>query len=202
MDRRILLLIAIIALVGALGVGLAYQLRGARPSEPPAVGGPFRLVDQNGREVDQRILDGKWSLVFFGFTHCPDVCPTTLFTLAETEDLLGPKAKDLQTVFISVDPERDTPEQVKAYLANDAFPRRTIGLTGSPAQVSEAAKAYRVYFQKAGEGPDYSVDHTTPTYLMNPRGRFVCVIPHGVTPEQAAERVSKAMREGRSAQSC
>jgi protein SCO1/2 len=202
-DRRLLALIAICALAGALVAGLFIQVGGVRLHDaPPAIGGRFQLVDQTGRKVDERALKDKWSLVFFGFTFCPDVCPTTLFTLAQAEDQLGPKAKDLQTVFISVDPERDTPKQLAVYLANDAFPKHLTGLTGTVAQVDAAAKAYKVFFQKAGDGPDYQVNHSTPVYLMNPQGRFVCVIPFGLTPAQVADRVGKAMREGRSARSC
>lgn len=159
-----------------------------------AVGGPFQLVDQAGRPADESLLKGRWSAVFFGFTYCPDVCPMTLQTLGAAADLLGPKAEDLQVVFISVDPERDTPEQVKAYLAAQNLPVRTVGLTGTPEQVAAAAKAYKAYYAKEGEGPDYLVNHSTPAYLMDPKGRFDRVIPYGLTPQQAAEQIGKAMR--------
>jgi protein SCO1/2 len=202
-NRRFIALVALCALAGILAAGLASESGVLRPRpSTPAVGGPFNLVDQTGRKVDEGLLKGKWSLVFFGFTYCPDVCPTTLLSLAQAEDRLGPKAKDLQTVFISVDPGRDTPQQLKLYLSNDAFPKHVVGLTGTLPQVDAVAKVYRVYFQKSGDGPDYVVNHSTPTYLMSPKGRFVCVIPYGLTPEQTAERVDKAMREGASATNC
>jgi len=200
-NRLILAVIALGVLAVLAGVAMRQGLFGGAQSGV-AIGGPFQLVDQNARPVDERILKGKWSAVFFGFTYCPDACPTTLFTLGQTEDLLGPAAKDFQTVFISVDPGRDTPSQLKAYLANDAFPKRIVGLTGTPAQVDQAAKAYHAYYQKAGDGPDYLVNHFTATYLMSPAGRYVCVIPYGLTPEQTAERLRKAMRAGRGAESC
>jgi protein SCO1/2 len=140
--------------------------------------------------------------VFFGYTNCPDACPTTLFALGEAEKQLGPKAADFQTVFISVDPARDTAPKLASYLSNTAFPRRAVGLTGSQAQVGEAAKAYKVFFQKAGDGPDYSVNHSTFTYLMNPKGRFACVIPFNASPQEIVGHVEKAMAQGDRAQSC
>lgn len=203
MSRRILALIAVLALALAILTGLAVR-KGVLGSQPQtvALGGPFQLVDTTGRTVDQDVLKGKWSVVFFGFTHCPDICPTTLFELAQVEPLLGARAEDFQAVLISVDPERDTPAQMRAYVANPAFPKRLVGLTGSPAQVDTAAKAYRVFYQKAGEGPDYTVNHASYSYLMSPTGRFVCVLPYELTPEQTAAKINTAMQQGPSAQSC
>ena len=203
MSRRILALIAVLALALAILTGLAVR-KGVLgpPSRTAAVGGPFELVDTRGRTVDQDVLKGKWSVVFFGFTHCPDVCPTTLFELGQVEPMLGPRAGDFQTVFISVDPGRDTPAQMAAYVANDAFPKRLVGLTGSPAQVDAAAKAYHVYYQKVGEGADYVVNHAAYSYLMNPNGGFVCVLPYELSPEQAAAKIKTAMQAGARAESC
>jgi protein SCO1/2 len=158
-----------------------------------APGGPFTLVDQDGRPVDQRVLNGKWSIVFFGYTYCPDFCPTTLTTLGKAMDALGPKAKDTQVVFISVDPDRDTPAELKTYLASRVFPKNIIGLTGSPDQVAAAAKAYMVFYQKQGIDKGYTVDHSTALYLMDPQGRFHGVIADGLTPQQDAQQISAAM---------
>ncbi len=158
------------------------------------VGGKFNLVDQTGAPRDQTLLKGKWSAVFFGYTYCPDVCPTTLQTLAEAQDRLGPKARKFQVVFVSVDPARDTPAQLRAYLSSGAFPKGTIGLTGTSDQVAEAAKVYRVFYQKAGAGPDYTVDHASQVYLMDPKGRFDRVIAYGLSPDEVARQVSDAMR--------
>jgi len=203
MSRKVLALIAVLALALAILTGLAVR-KGVLgpPPQTAAVGGPFQLTDTNGRTVDQSVLEGKWSVVFFGFTHCPDICPTTLFELGQVEPLLGAKANDFQAVLISVDPQRDTVGQMRAYVANPAFPKRLVGLTGTPAQTDAAAKAYRVFYQKQGEGADYTVNHAAYSYLMNPRGRFACVLPYELTPEQTAAKIHAAMQRGDDAESC
>jgi protein SCO1/2 len=203
MSRTVWAILAILALAFAAITGLAVK-RGilGGQTQTAAIGGPFRLVDQKGAAVDASVLKHKWSAVFFGFTYCPEACPTTLLALGQTEKLLGPKAKDFQTVFVSVDPQRDTPQVMARYLSNTAFPRRTLGLTGSADQVAGIAKVYHVFYQKAGEGPDYQVNHSTITYLMGPTGDFVCVIPYGETPEKIGAHIEKAMTAGRRAQSC
>ena len=203
MSRKILALIAILALALAILTGLAVR-KGVLGPQPQtvAVGGPFQLVDTSGHTVNQDLLKGKWSVVFFGFIHCPDICPTTLFELGQAEPLLGADADKVQTVFISVDPGRDTPAQMKTYVANAAFPKRVVGLTGTAAQVDAAAKAYRVYYQKIGDGADYTVNHAAYSYLMNPKGRFACVLPYDLTPEQTAAKIKAAMKRGPGAESC
>ena len=160
------------------------------------VGGPFRLVDQEGRAVDESLLLGKWSLVFFGFTWCPDYCPTTLAALDATQERLGDKAKDLQIVFISVDPERDTPQALKDYLSSDGFPEGVIGLTGSPEQVRAAADAYRAYYQKVGEGEGYTMNHSLTVYLMGPDGGFRTAVAEELGPERSAAIIERAMARG------
>jgi protein SCO1/2 len=203
MSRRLLVILALLALAFAVLTAVAVRQGVLAPKqETAAVGGPFQMVDQTGRKVDQSLLRGKWSAVFFGFTYCPDACPTTMFALGQAEKLLGPKAQDFQTVFISVDPARDTPKQLSQFLATDAFPKQVIGLTGTPADVGGVTKAYHVYYQKAGEGAAYTVDHSTMTYLMNPKGRFACVIPYGATPQQIVAKLQAAMAQGDDAESC
>ena len=180
----------------ALAVSLAACAQpapGAQASADRAVGGPFTLVDQDGRPVDQRVLNGKWSIVFFGYTFCPDFCPTTLTALGQTMTLLGPKAQDMQVVFITVDPERDTPRQLKTYLSSRVFPRNIIGLTGTPDQVAQAAREYDVYYRKDGSGPNYTVDHSTVLYLMDPTARFRGPLADGETPQQQAQEIVRAM---------
>jgi protein SCO1/2 len=200
--QPILFIAALAALALAAIIGFTVW-RGVEPQDSgPGVGGPFKLVDQDGRPRDETLLKGKWSAVFFGFTFCPEACPTTLLALGQAQDLLGPRGKDLQTVFISVDPARDTPQAMRAYLDNPSFPKNAVGLTGSADQVAVAVRGYHVYEQKVGEGPDYTVDHSTFTYLMNPKGRFACVLPYKLTPEQLAERIGKAMRAGDDARNC
>jgi protein SCO1/2 len=201
MSRTMLVILAVLALAFAAITGLAVRkgILGSQ-QQSAAIGGPFHLVDQSGKAVDEKVLKGKWSAVFFGFTYCPEACPTTLFALGQTEKLLN--AKDFQTVFVSVDPARDTPAKISTYLSNSAFPRAALGLTGTPDQVAGAAKAYHVFYQKAGEGPGYTINHSTITYLMSPRGQFVCVIPYGAPPEVMTKMIKSAMARGPRAQSC
>jgi len=136
------------------------------------IGGPFRLTDQNGRTVSDQDLKGHPFLVFFGFTHCPDVCPTTLFEVSEILRSLGPDANGTRALFITVDPERDTPSVMKDYVSN--FDPHVWGLTGDPAAIAAVAKAYRVYYKKVPlDGGGYTMDHTAIVYLMDRNGRFV-----------------------------
>jgi protein SCO1/2 len=153
-------------------------------------------VNQDNQPVDQTMLDGKWSLVFFGFTYCPDYCPTTLTSLEATRQRLGDKANGLQIVFISVDPERDTPQALKDYLSTDGFPQGVIGLTGEPANIKAAADAYRAYYQKVGEGESYTMNHSLTVYLMGPDGKFRTAIAHDLGPERAAQVIERAMARG------
>lgn len=208
MPRRTVLLFAgaCIAIAAALAVvtmvvvtgreQTAQSLPASSETGQPMVGGPFQLVDQNGRTVDQTMLEGRWSLVFFGFTYCPDFCPTTLATLAATQAQLGADAEKMQIVFISVDPERDTPQALKDYLSSDGFPKGVIGLTGTPEQVAAAAKAYRAYFQKVGEGDAYTMNHSLTVYLMGPDGQFRSAIAHDLGPDRSAELIRRAMARG------
>ena len=166
------------------------------PSSTVKIGGPFQLVDQNGRGVDQGILKGKWSAVFFGYTYCPDVCPTTLQTLATAQQGLGAQARNFQVIFVTVDPARDTPSQLKAYLSSDSFPKGAIGLTGGADQIAAITRAYGVYFQKQGTGPDYSVNHSSAIYLMNPNGAYDSVIGAGLTPDQTRQAIQRSMNGG------
>lgn len=205
MPRRLLAILALLAVVFAILTALAVRsgVLGAdgQGQGQAAIGGPFTLRDTAG-PVDQEALKGKWSAVFFGFTYCPDVCPTTLFALGQAEARLGDAARDFQTVFISIDPARDTPAMMADYVANDGFPKRIRGLTGTPEQVAAAAKAYKVFYQKAGEGPDYLMNHSSIIYLMNPSGRFACVIRGDAPPDEIAAKVKSAMAQGRGAETC
>jgi protein SCO1/2 len=140
-----------------------------------SIGGPFQLVDQNGGATTDRDLLGHPFLVFFGFTHCPDVCPTTLFEVSEVLNRLGPDADRISALFITVDPERDTPQTLKDYLSS--FNPRLRGLTGDPAAIAAALKSYRVYAKRVPlDGGDYTMDHTAIVYLMDREGRFVAPV--------------------------
>jgi len=184
-----------VLLVAAIGAGAIWHRHAGSTSEsaPSSVGGPFSLTNQDGARVDQRILKGKWTAVFFGYTFCPDVCPTTLTTLGQAVGQMGPRARDFQVVFVSVDPDRDTPAQLKTYLSSPAFPKGTVGLTGTPAEVAAIAGAYHVYYKKAGGGSNYAVDHTSIVYLMDPKGRFSRPLAFGVAPADLAHQISQAM---------
>ncbi|MBL0969105.1 MAG: SCO family protein [Brevundimonas sp.] len=206
MPRRSILLFAgaCIAIAAALAVVTMVVVGRQDAAGPgvvsstgqPQVGGPFQLVNQDGQTVDQTMLDGRWSLVFFGFTYCPDYCPTTLTSLEATKRQMGAKADDLQIVFISVDPERDTPQALKDYLSTDGFPQGVIGLTGTPQQVRAAADAYRAMYQKVGEGEGYTMNHSLTVYLMGPDGKFRTAVAHDLGPERAAQVIERAMARG------
>jgi protein SCO1/2 len=143
------------------------------------VGGPFSLTDQDGRKVSEKDFLGRHMLVFFGFTYCPDICPTELQVMMAALDAMGPQGDQIQPVFVSIDPERDTPEVLKSYVGN--FGARLVGLTGTPDEIAAVAKAYRVYYAKAGDqtSPDsYLMDHSSIIYLMGPDGRFVKHFPY------------------------
>jgi protein SCO1/2 len=198
-SRRIFLVAAVLCGLVILAAGIFFGLahrdtpRGAAGTLlASAFGGPFRLIDQNGKTVTDADLKGKWSLVYFGFTHCPDACPTALNDIAIALDRLGPKREAVRAVFITVDPERDTPEVLKDYVAS--FDAPILALSGSPEEIARAAKAYRVYYAKRSEpGGDYSMDHSSVIYVMDPEGRFTASFTHQSTPEEIAERLKKLL---------
>lgn len=161
------------------------RMPGAGIPQASAIGGPFELVDQDGRTITDRDMKGRPFLVFFGFTHCPDVCPTTLFETSEVLTKLGKDADRVGALFVSVDPERDTPAKLKDYLSS--FDPHLRGLTGDPKAVEAAQKAYRVYVKKIpAEHGDYSMDHTALIYLMDKQGRFVAPFSLKRSPAEAA----------------
>jgi protein SCO1/2 len=185
---------AAILVVGAgvlLGIVLKEGPRGAAGTAlANAIGGPFQLVDQNGKTVTDADLKGKWHLVFFGYTHCPDTCPTALNEMALALDQLGPKKSSIGVMFITVDPERDTPAVLKDYLAS--FDAPVVGLTGTPAEVAQAAKDYRVYYAKHPR-PDggYDMDHSAVIYIMDPQGRFTATFTPDAPADEMAKRLEK-----------
>jgi protein SCO1/2 len=155
-----------------------------------AIGGPFRLVDQNGKPVSDVDMKGHPYLVFFGYTHCPDVCPATLFEVSEVMRALGPDADHTGALFITIDPERDTPPVMKDYLSS--FDPHLRGLTGNDAAITAAEKGYRVYAKKVpGENGDYSMDHTALVYLMDKQGNFVAPFNLTRRPDEAAADLRK-----------
>lgn len=181
--RAIWLAPAGVLLAGAAAAGWIGLQRPAKA----AIGGPFELVDGNGRVVTDRDFRGKWMLVYFGYTHCPDACPTALQDMANALDLLGPKKTDAALLFITVDPARDTPAVMKDYVSN--FEAPITGLSGTPEQVAKAAKEYRVYYAKHPTKDGYDMDHSSIIYVMDPSGDFVTNFSHENTPEQIASRL-------------
>ena len=193
---QILLVISsfVAGLVLFIGVVLfaAGNFSGGGPG-PSAIGGPFTLTDENGKPITETALKGHPSLVFFGYTHCPDVCPTALFDMSEVLRALGPDAGRTAALFITVDPERDTPAVMKDYLSS--FDPHLRGLTGSDAAITAVEKEYRVYAKKVptGQGDDYSMDHTALVYLMDKEGRFVAPFNLKRRPEESAAELRKYM---------
>jgi protein SCO1 len=194
-------LVAAFVLAGFLILGagafLAVELhegpRGAAGSLlSSAIGGPFQLVDQNGKQVTNTALEGKWLLVYFGYTHCPDACPTTLNNIAVALKDLGAERREVRPVFITIDPARDSPKVMKAYVT--AFDAPILALTGTAAQVAEAARDYRVYYAKHPEpGGDYSMDHSSIVYVMDPKGRFTASFSGEDPPSEIAQRLKSLL---------
>ena len=161
----------------------------------PQIGGSFQLVNQDGKIVTEADFIGKYMLVYFGYTYCPDVCPTSLTVIEEALDMLGDEASQITPIFITVYPERDNPEAMKLYVEH--FHPRQVGLTGSVEQVKAVAKAYKAYFSKSGDGyddDDYLIDHSSITYLMAPNGKFITHFSHGVEAQSMAEKISEILK--------
>jgi protein SCO1/2 len=183
-------------LIGALAFKAFYLTPGSRgtddaPSGAVGIGGPFTLTDQNGTVRHASDFRGKLMLVYFGYTYCPDVCPTELQTMSQALDILGAKGTAVQPIFITVDPERDTVAEMKSYAAN--FSPRLLALTGTAEQVAAAAKAYKVFYRKAPQpdGGDYLMDHSSIVYLMGRDGQYLAHFSGGTTAEQMAAAIAK-----------
>jgi protein SCO1/2 len=167
-------------------------------SASAAIGGPFALIDQDGKPVTDESFRGKYMLIYFGYSFCPDVCPTELLIMSQALDRLGEASKDVVPIFITVDPKRDTPEKLKGYVGH--FGDRLIGLSGSEEAIGKAARAYRVYYRippaKDGAPPteDYTVDHTSFIYLMGPDGKYLTHFVKGQDPEHIAEAIRKYLK--------
>ncbi len=188
---RAAVLAFILFAAGFAGVYAMLNLPSGQREGAALIGGPFSLVDASGKRVTDRDFRGKLMLVFFGYTHCPDVCPAELQNMAEVMDKLGPDAGRVAPVFISVDPKRDTPEALAAYVGN--FSPRIVALTGDEADVASAAKAYRVYFRRAGKDAkgDYAVDHSAFIYLMDGNGKYITHFSFNTAPEAMIAVIKK-----------
>ncbi len=183
----------VLVLVAGALIGLAFRDSAKGVAGNPlaiSVGGKFDLVDQNGKPFTDADLQGKWQLVFFGYTHCPDVCPTALNDLSLALDQLGADKSKVGIVFISVDPDRDTPAVLKSYV--ESFGGPIEALTGSPAAVAQAAKDYRVFYAKHPRADGgYDMDHSALIYVMDPKGRFTATF----TPDDDADAITKRLKK-------
>jgi protein SCO1 len=187
-------LIGAIAGAGALLVANPQGGQPVQSSGAALIGGPFSLVGADGKPVTDRDFRGRYMLIFFGFTHCPDICPAELQVVAQALEQLGDKAKKVVPIFITLDPERDTPEAMANYVKS--FGPNFVGLTGSPEAIAAAAKAYRVAYSKVENkesAGDYSVDHSALVYLMDPEGRYVTHFSYGLSADQMAEKLGKSL---------
>ncbi|RYY11061.1 MAG: SCO family protein [Alphaproteobacteria bacterium] len=192
LTRRHALWAAPVAVVGA-GAGLSGWMLLRRPTRASGIGGPFTLVDGSGKTVTDSSFRGKWMLIYFGYTHCPDACPTALQDMANALDMLDPaQRKSVVIVFITVDGERDTPAVMQDYVSNFAAP--IVALSGSAEQIAAAAKAYRVYYGKhpTADG-GYEMDHSSVIYVMNPDGDFVANFTHETAPARIAEKMRQLL---------
>lgn len=197
--RLIIIGLALLLLLAA-GVYSAVRLN-SKPVTTPTSNVPavkevsFTLTDQNGQPVTQEVFKGKWTAVFFGYTYCPDFCPLTLQHLAETKRILGDKADDLQIIFISVDPARDTPENLKAYLNSGGFPPGVIGLTGSEAELEKVTRAFGAHAEKQPEQDGgYLINHTVYVHILDPKGKSAGLIGWGMMPDQMADYIARIMK--------
>lgn len=189
---RLSLILSALAVIVILGAIAWYQFTPElRTGGRAAVGGPFSLIDQHGRTVTDETLRGQYLLVYFGYTFCPDVCPTELQAMSQALDELGPEAERITPVFVTVDPARDTVEQLASYAEH--FHPRLLALTGSEQQIADAAKAYRVFYKRAeSEGSsDYLMDHSSIIYLMGPDGAFLTHFTYGTEPATMAAGIRK-----------
>lgn len=196
----------VVALLGLVAGGLVALLalpdarraligeRGPVTTGKALIGGPFRLVDDAGKPVTERDFAGRPMLVMFGFTSCPDICPSGLQVMAAALDKLGDKGRKVTPVFISLDPERDTPEKLHEYVRS--FHPSIVGLTGTTEEVAAAAKAYRVYFKKVPlqGGDGYTIDHSSFFYVMDGRGEFLTHVPHTTDPDVLSRRLESVLK--------
>ncbi|MDR3500784.1 MAG: SCO family protein [Parvibaculum sp.] len=175
----------------AVNKGASGEAGQAQGTGKPLVGGPFAMTDQNGKPVTDQTFRGRYMLIYFGFTFCPDVCPTELQVMAGAMQKLGAKAEKVQPIFVTIDPDRDTPAVLAQYVKQ--FDPRLIGLTGTAAQTAAIAKAYRVFYEKVKDeqnAADYSMDHSSIVYLMGPDGGFLAFFPPATGPDEMAAKIA------------
>lgn len=199
----------IVGTIFAVGLRIAFSpddhlaqknLEAQQKQAAALIGGPFELINHKGEKVTEKILQGKYSLFYFGYTFCPDVCPTSLSVMSDAVEMMGEKGKKIQMLFFTVDPERDTQKLLADYVSN--FSDNLIGLTGTLEQTKKAAKAFRVYYAKVTdpelekkgiEDKDYMMDHTSIIYLFGPDGKYLRHFTHQATAEEMAKKTAEVM---------
>ncbi|WP_320255023.1 SCO family protein [Mesorhizobium abyssinicae] len=190
---RFILVGILVAMAVGIGAITIFPLTPFYRGQP--YGAPFALVDQKGAPITEAAFRGHPSVVFFGFTHCPEVCPTTLFELSGWLKTLGDGGKNLNAYFVTVDPERDTPEIIKAYVGN--FSDRIVGISGDPDKVHAMAKSFGIYWKKVDTGDgDYTMDHTASVLLLNGKGEFSGTIAYGESADAAVAKLKRLANEG------
>jgi protein SCO1/2 len=193
--RRLLIILVAAVAICVAGLSYIYLNRpGPEAAGGIAIGGPIHLTDQDGAKFDSASLAGKPYAVFFGYTHCPDVCPTTLSDIAQATDVIGDQAKDFTTLFVTIDPERDTVPVLKEYMSN--FTAKAVGLTGTPDEVAAAAKEFRVYYKKVPTSDGgYSMDHTAVVYLMDKHGEFRSIISYAEDHDAYVRKIKEVLAD-------
>lgn len=197
MLRTLRILLWSLVALGLLGVGTYFYLGQQKGAVQPlaSIGGPFKLAATTGETIDSTALKGEPFAVFFGFTHCPEVCPTTLYELDGWLKALGPEGEAIRAYFVSIDPERDTPETLDLYVSNVSD--RVTGITGEPDKVAAMAKSFAIYVRKVPlDGDDYTMDHTASVLLLGRRGDFFGTIAYGENAETAMAKLRRLAREG------
>lgn len=211
-NRPLLILMVVMMAIVAVAVVTMWKIVAAGPrvdpfapqsqsqaesAAPPApsgmsIGGPFTLVDQTGATVTDQSFAGRYRLIYFGYTFCPDACPTALQVMSQAIESLGPDAARIQPIFITIDPVRDTAQQLANYVP--LFDKRLVGLTGTPAQIANVARAYKVYYAKADDRPDYAMNHSSFVYLMGPDGRFLTVFGSDIDADKMAAGIKTYLK--------
>lgn len=190
----IVCVLAAMGLLAWVGAPVVANRSAGLSSGTALIGGPFTLIDKDGKTVTDTDFRGRYMLVYFGFTHCPDICPTGLLLIGNALEQLGSKGQQIAPVFITLDPERDTPAIMGQYVSH--FSERLIGLSGSPEQVRQVAEAYKVYYRKtdATPGADYMIDHSGYMYLMGPDGTYLTHFPHQISESALKDGLAKFVR--------
>lgn len=191
----IVCVLALLGLFAWLGSDIAPVTKGGESHGEALIGGDFALTDGAGKTITNKDFRGKYQLIYFGFTHCPDICPTSLLLIQNALNQLGDKGKKVVPIFITLDPERDTPEAVGQYVAH--FGPDFVGLSGTPDQIKRVADAYKIYYRKVEDTDSamgYVIDHSGFMYLMDPDGKYVTHFPHTIAEQSLTDGLAAAIK--------